>query len=153
MSLTFQKRSGLSALLAALTLAVGVAAAPASAQTTQSGLVNVVVANNTVQVPIGVAANVCGVQAAVLAANLFQNQVVDCTAVANATATRAARGGGGGGANQSGLVNIAIVNNTIQVPVAVAANICGVQAAVLAAGVIQNQAVTCNARGNATANA
>ena len=128
-------------------------AAPASAQTTQNGLVNVAVVGNTVQVPIGVAANVCGVQAAVLAANFAQNQTVNCQAVANATATRATPGGGGGGANQSGLVNIAIVNNTIQVPVAVAANICGVQAAVLAARFAQVQNVTCNAQGNANANA
>lgn len=48
-------------------------------------LINIVVfdvvdlRNVTVQVPIGVAANVCGVQANVLAQDTDQNQTVDCT--------------------------------------------------------------------------
>jgi len=70
-------------------------AAPAAAQT-QSGLVNVNVANvlndlslnllnqslnnNTVQVPIGAAANVCGVTANVLAAQKKSGGPISCTA-------------------------------------------------------------------------
>ena len=65
--------------LALVTTVFGLALTPAIAQQTrQEGLVNVNVANvlndlnvdvsnNTVQVPIGVAANVCGVNANVLA--------------------------------------------------------------------------------------
>jgi hypothetical protein len=66
-------------------MAVGVATPTASAQpVTTGGLVNVTVfdvLNNTdvnVQVPIGVAANVCGVQANVLAQGGIQ-EPVDCT--------------------------------------------------------------------------
>jgi hypothetical protein len=136
----------------ALALSLGIAAAPASAQTTQTGLVNVAVTDNTVQVPIAVAANVCGVQAAVLAAQIVQGPV-NCDAQANAIAVAPPAGGGGGGTTtQSGLVNIIIADNTVQVPVAVAANICGVQLAVLAANV--NQAnVTCAADAMAIAQA
>jgi hypothetical protein len=74
--------------------AVSILAVPAAAQ--QSGLVNVNVSNvlndldldllnnslnnNTVQVPIGVAANVCGVNANVLAAQRKAGDPVNCTA-------------------------------------------------------------------------
>ncbi len=73
---------------------ISAVAVPASAQ--QSGLVNVNVSNvlnnldldllnnslnnNTVQVPIGVAANVCGVNANVLAAQRKSGGPVTCTA-------------------------------------------------------------------------
>ena len=74
--------------------AVSILAVPAAAQ--QSGLVNVNVSdvlnnldldllnnslnNNTVQVPIGVAANVCGVNANVLAGQRKSGDPVTCTA-------------------------------------------------------------------------
>ena len=79
-------------------------AAPATAQ--QSGLVNVDVSNvlnnldidllnnslnkNTVQVPIGVAANVCGVTANVLAAQRKSGDPVTCTATNTSTALKRA---------------------------------------------------------------
>jgi hypothetical protein len=134
------------ALFATALIGVGVVA-PASAQN-QSGLVNVAVANNTVQIPIGVAANVCGVAVNVLSTATLTNPV-NCTAISGATATSTSNGGGGGG-NQQGLVNLSITNNTIQVPVGVAANVCGVAANVLAQGVATGTA-TCNALGNSTA--
>jgi hypothetical protein len=145
-----RRNARLTALLAGSILAVGVAAAPASAQTQQSGLVNVAVVDNTVQIPIGVAANVCQVQVGVLASALQQGPVT-CTAVAGATATAPAPGPGGT-TQQNGLVNLAVTNNTIQVPVGIAANICGVQAGVLANDLRQG-AAQCNALGNATATA
>jgi hypothetical protein len=142
-------RTRLVGIFVALALSLGIAAAPASAQT-QTGLVNVAVTDNTVQVPIAVAANVCGVQVGVLAAGLQQGAVT-CNAQANAIAVAPAAGGGGGGtATQTGLVNILVADNTIQIPVAVAANVCGVQAAILAAGVVQGP-VRCDAQGNAAA--
>lgn len=72
--------------------AVAAIATPAAAQ--QSGLVNVDVSNvlndldllnnslnnNTVQVPIGVAANVCGITANVLAAQRKGGDTMSCTA-------------------------------------------------------------------------
>jgi hypothetical protein len=76
--------------LTAGALSVGAIAAPAaSAQpVVTGGLVNVTVTNLlnnnqvSVQVPIGVAANVCGVQANVLAQSNVQDPV-DCTALTN----------------------------------------------------------------------
>ena len=143
-------RSRLAAVLATAALSVGLAA-PAAAQP-QNGLVNVAVVDNTVQVPIAVAANVCGLQVGILAQQLRQGPV-DCRAAADAVATRpngGGGGGGGGGGQQQGLVNLAITDNTIQVPVGIAANICGVQAAVLAQDLEQG-AATCEAEGNAQA--
>jgi len=138
------------ALLAAVvtSLACVVAAAPASAATNQNGLVNVAVVGNTVQIPIGIAANVCGVTVNALASGILTGPTA-CDAVAGATAT-AAPSNNGGGTHQSGLVNLAVDNNTIQVPVGIAANICGVTANVLATATATGGA-TCDAVGNGTA--
>lgn len=83
-----------------LSLAAGLsmgAMMPAAAQN-QGGLVNVNVEDNeilnelnlsvpvTVQVPIGIAANVCGIQANVLAAAVAQGQDVECDAQNNSRA-------------------------------------------------------------------
>lgn len=129
------------------TLALSLVSA-STAQPEQSGLVNVIVVDNTVQIPIGVAANVCGVAVNVLA-TATATAPVDCTAVAGAEA-RGRGGGGGGGGSQSGLINLYVANNTIQVPVGVAANICGISANVLAQGIVTGP-VSCEAQGNATA--
>lgn len=110
--------------LAALAMLVGLAAAPAAAQPPrQQGLVNVSVTDTTVQIPIGIAANVCGVAVNVLAtaANFGD---VDCTAEGVAIAENG--GDGGPAPRQRGLVNVSLHNTTVQVPVAVAANVCGV---------------------------
>ncbi len=128
-------------------LSLGIAVAPASAQ--QSGLVNVVVSNNTVQVPVAVAADVCGLQVGILAQGLAQGPV-NCTSSSGSTATATRSSTGSGGGPQQGLVNLAIVNNTIQAPVGIAANICGIQAGVLATLLAQGP-TTCNATGNGTA--
>jgi hypothetical protein len=113
------------ALLMAAMLAVTmvVAAAPAGAQVQEQGLVNVAITDTTVQVPVGIAANICGVAVNVLAtaANVGD---VECTAEGVAIAEH--ENGNGGPVMQEGLVNIAVTNTTIQVPVAVAANVCGV---------------------------
>jgi hypothetical protein len=140
-------RLALAACAVAVTGVVGTSAA--SAQTNQSGLVNVAVVGNTVQVPIGIAANVCQVSVNILA-QATSTAPADCTAVAGATAFAPAGGNGGGPTNQSGLINIAVTDNTIQVPVAIAANICDVAVNVLAQGIATGGA-TCNAVGNATA--
>jgi hypothetical protein len=77
-------RTRVTAAVAATAMAAGVAAPSAVAQP-QNGLVNVDVSNNTVQVPIAVAANVCGVQVGILAQKLRQGPV-DCDATTTATA-------------------------------------------------------------------
>ena len=132
----------------AASLSCVVAASPASAATNQSGLVNVAVVGNTVQIPIGIAANVCGVAVNVLAQGILTGPTA-CDAVSGATATSSGNNHGGN-TNQSGLVNLAVTDNTIQVPVGIAANICGVTANVLATATAAGGA-TCNAVGNATA--
>ena len=118
------------ARLAVATAAAAIAALPAApaeaARTSQDGLVNVSLSD--VNVPIGIAANVCDVSANVLAANNFSGPFGDCTAIAPATAT----GGGHGSTRQQGLVNISV--SDVNVPVGVAANVCNVAANVLAAG-------------------
>ena len=134
------------AALAAALLAL-VATGTATAQN-QSGLVNVAVVNNTVQVPVGIAANVCGVSVDVLSQGILTGDTA-CQAVSGATATFAG-GNGGSGGSQQGLVNLFVANNTIQVPVGLAANICGISAAVLAQ-FIHTGAAHCDAQGNGTA--
>jgi hypothetical protein len=113
-------------------------------------LVNVAVTNNTVQIPLGVAANICGVTAAVLSQQISTG-TVNCSAISNATAFTTGSGGGGG-AQQNGLVNVAITGNTIQVPVSAAANICGVGVAVLSQ-FVNTPATACTARSRGSATA
>jgi hypothetical protein len=142
-----QPRKGLKAMLAVVLAAgamtAGVAAGPASAQ--QEGLVNVAITNNTVQVPVAVAANICGVDVNVLAQDIQDGSAV-CTADADSRAT-ATRGGGGGGAGpQSGLINIDISNNTVQVPISVAANVCGLNVGILVQNLQQGDS-NCTASG------
>jgi hypothetical protein len=125
---------------AAAAMSFGVMGGLAEAQTTQEGLVNVLVDGVNVQIPIGVAANVCGVAVNVLAtAENFGD--VECQSEAIAIADGDRNGGNGNGGNgngngrqgdQSGLVNVAITDVNVQVPVAVAANICGVAVNALA---------------------
>jgi ChpA-C len=140
-------RRALLAVFAAAVVFLGLAAGSASGQ--QRGLVNVDVSNNTVQVPVAVAANICGVQANIIATNTFGGNAV-CTSTSRANAQDG--GGGGGGANQQGLVNVALTGNTVQVPIGVAANVCGVQANIIAAGTFGGNALcTAISRPEATA--
>src|SRR4051794_17882365 len=117
-SMSISKRP-LVAALSTCAIALGVSAGPASAQ--QSGLVNVDLSNNTVQVPVAVAADICGVQANVLAAGNFGGNAL-CSSASRSTATGG--GGGGGSTQQQGLVNVSITGNTGQVPLGVAAGFC-----------------------------
>src|SRR5215213_2493550 len=83
------------------TMSLGIAAGPASAQT-QEGLVNLDVSGNTVQVPIGIAANVCDVNVAVLV-NDFLDQAAKCDAGADADAIAVSSADPGATGDQSGL--------------------------------------------------
>jgi hypothetical protein len=135
-------------LAAFATAAMGLVGSSAATAANQNGLVNVDVSNNTVQVPIGVAANVCGVAVNILAAGTIASPAT-CDAVAGATAYSAGNNHGGS-TNQQGLINLAITNNTIQVPIGIAANICGIAANVLATQTVSGPA-SCNALGNSGA--
>lgn len=144
--------------LALLTLSAPSAAA---ANNGQSGLINVnlqdlaLAVPVSVAVPVDVAANVCGIDVAVLA-QLLQSGPVNCTATSNSTALSTAVAqsmtgtGGPANNNQSGLVNVNVQNLALAVPVSVAipvglaANVCGVNASVLA-HLKQTGSATCNA--------
>jgi hypothetical protein len=127
-------RGRLAALAATGALAL-TGAGSAQAATTQEGLVNVSLTDTTVQVPVAVAANVCQVQANVIASNNVQDPGL-CTSISRSTAQDG--GGGGGNTRQSGLVNVAVTDLTVQIPVGVAANVCNVQANVIASGNVQD---------------
>jgi hypothetical protein len=131
-------------------LCFGAFAAPAGAATHQDGLINVALTDTTVQVPIAVAADVCGVAVGVLSTALVQGPV-DCTALGGSDAT-VTDSGGNDNTRQSGLVNVSATNTTVQVPVGIAANICGVAVNVLSGPNIQFP-VECTAEGVAIANA
>jgi len=135
----------LATVTAASTLALGLGTPLATAQaaTTQNGLVNVSLTNTTIQVPVGVAANICNVSANVLT-SLVGNMAAPCTAFATATATATAPAMQGGNTRQSGLINISATNTTVQVPIAIAANVCNIAVNVLATQVA-NGAATCRA--------
>jgi hypothetical protein len=121
------RRTAAAVTTAAALSVTGIAmATPANAQPNradQDGLVNLALQDTNVQIPIGIAANVCGV-----AVNLLASQTatgpVDCEAEGVTSAER--ERGGPNNARQNGLVNVAIQDTNVQVPVAVAANICGV---------------------------
>jgi len=81
------KKSRLTVALATAAVSLGIVAGPASAQQgSQEGLVNVAIVdvlNNNqvnVQVPIGVAANVCGVNVGIIQQIRRAGGTVDCTA-------------------------------------------------------------------------
>jgi hypothetical protein len=131
-------------ILVAGTLSLG-SALPASAQPTfQSGLVNVNVGDVTVQVPIAIAANICDVTVAILVSDLRDGSAA-CDAFAESDATVTPAPPGGGPVVQEGLVNVNVGDVTIQVPVAVAANLCDVTVAALATDLLLDGEATCNA--------
>jgi hypothetical protein len=136
----------------ALALAMMFAVAmPANAQPVdQEGLVNVNIGDVTVQVPIAAAANVCGLAVNVLAEMVAEGDA-ECEAVAQSEA-RSERGNGQGPVNQEGLINLNLGDVTVQVPVAIAANICGVAVNLLAQVDLEGE-VTCEAIAEAIADA
>jgi hypothetical protein len=144
-------RRVLACSFAALTLAFGAGAGAAGAQTTQNGLVNLNLENITVQVPIGVAANVCDVNVAVLANLVDTGATQQCSSIADAAANAVTVGAPTGTTTQNGLVNVNLSNVTIQVPIAAAVNICDVNAAVLAS-LADTAGASCDAQAHGNAN-
>jgi hypothetical protein len=140
-------RVRMSILVAAMAASFCIAAAPAGAQ--QSGLVNVDISGNTIQVPIAVAANICDVNVAVLV-NDLRDDAAMCNATGDATAISPADGNGGGAGPQEGLINVIIADNVVQVPISVAANICDVNVAVLV-DLVNDDAAACTADATAVA--
>lgn len=99
----------------------------------QEGLVNVNVTDVVVQAPISVAANVCDVTVGVLVSRL-QDAASPCDATGSAEAITATESGPPAApapVDQEGLVNLNLTGVTIQLPIALAANVCDVEVAVL----------------------
>jgi hypothetical protein len=116
----------------------------------QTGLVNINVSDNVIQVPIGIAANICDVKVIALSAGIADFGETECTAISTSTAEATVTpGSGGGAASQTGLVNVNLENNTIQIPVAAAANVCDVDIVILATAILFNDATACEARAGA----
>ncbi len=128
-------------VVCAFTMVVG-ATGVADAQR-QNGLVNVNLENLQLQlpvsvnVPVGIAVNACGINAAAIADQDFQCEAKNNTrglsrAIAHATLYPAAAGGPSAAQRQNGLVNVNIEGLQLQVPVSVnvpigaAVNICGI---------------------------
>jgi hypothetical protein len=103
-----------------------------------------------VLVPIGVAANLCDINANILAQQERQGGA-QCEATAESVATPGS-GGGGGGGNQAGnsLVNVQLTDITIALPIAVAANVCDVNVNILAQQ-LRNGGAQCEATANSEA--
>ncbi|MCP1170101.1 hypothetical protein [Limimaricola litoreus] len=116
--------------------ALTVAASGAFAQG-QEGLVNVSVDDNTVQVPVDVAANVCDLDVNVLASDFVGSEETACeidqkTAAQNGIQSNGSNSAEGNNGQQNGLVNLSLDGNTVQAPIGVAANVCDVDANVIA---------------------
>ncbi|TMB67189.1 MAG: hypothetical protein E6J43_09035 [Chloroflexi bacterium] len=123
----------LAALMVAAVLPFAATAASAQPGGNQAGdsLVNVQISDLTVLIPVGVAANLCDVNANVLAQQANTGDAT-CTATAESIATPGQGNGGGGNQAGNSLINVQISNVTILVPIAIAANICEVNVNVLA---------------------
>jgi small secreted domain DUF320 len=139
-------RKFFAAVLATTTLSL-MGAASASAQPEQNGLVNINISGNTVQVPIGIAANVCDVNVAILVDD-FLDAAEPCRADATSTAevfVETPDGGQQGPGFQTGLINLNISDNQVQIPLAAALNVCDVNVAVLV-DIFDDAAAECEAR-------
>lgn len=137
-------RKGLLTLVLAVLLAVATLVTPATAAN-QNGLVNINIERNVVQVPVAVAANVCNVDVAILVGLLRDTGSTACTSEAFSGATVQDRPNNTGGTRQNGLINVNLENNTIQIPIAAAANICDVNVAVLVGAILKSGATECTA--------
>ena len=97
------------------------------------------------QVPVAIAANVCNVDVAVLVGLIRDNGSAVCDADAFSGAIVTGRDNGGGNTRQNGLINVNLENNTVQIPIAAAANICDVDVAILVGAILENDATQCDA--------
>ena len=138
-------------LLTAALMAVSLTIAPAASPARQSGLVNINLEDNVVQVPVALAANICGLDVNVLVGALRDTGETDCLATALSDATVTPRDGGNGSTRQDGLINVNIEDNVVQIPIAAAANVCDVDVAILVGLILRNDATRCEAGAGADA--
>jgi hypothetical protein len=144
-------KTRLAAVLATSSLAFTALVTTASAQPDQDGLVNVIVTDVQIAVPVSVAANICDLNVGILAQ---QARVGGTRCDADATSIASHGGGSGGGqpdpTAQTGLVNVFISDSQVAVPVSVAANVCDVNIGVLAEQLRIGE-TTCTATGDSVA--
>jgi hypothetical protein len=119
--------------------AVGLASPAAAAPPDQSGLINVNVSDLVVQIPIGIAANICDVNVAVLVGELVDG-AAPCNAATDPDANADITTPTGGPATQQGLVNVNVSDIVIQAPIGVVANVCDVNVAVLVQDLLDDSA-------------
>jgi hypothetical protein len=146
-STTLRRSAAVLVIAGGLTAGV-TAPAMAASNNTQQGLVNVNLQDINAQVPVALAANICGLPVSVLVQGLVTGPV-NCDARGTATATRNP-GTGNNQNNQNGLVNVNAQSLNVQIPIGVAANVCGVPVSILATA-IATSPVTCTANGISTA--
>ena len=127
----FKKITGATMAGAALAVAM---VGPVGAASNQAGdsLVNVQITDVTIAVPIAIAANLCDINVNVLAQQGDAGDT-ECTATATSIATPGG-GGNNAGQNQAGnsLINVQVAGLDVLIPIGVAANVCDVNANVLA---------------------
>ena len=109
---------------------------------------NVNIEDVQVLVPIALAANLCDVNVGVLASQERQGGAT-CEATAESIGTPG-NGSGGAPTNQQGLVNVNIADVDVLIPIGIAANVCDVNAAILAEQIRQGGA-SCIATADAIA--
>jgi hypothetical protein len=117
----------------------------------QEGLVNVNVTDVVVQAPVSLVANVCDITVALLVARL-QDAASPCDATGTAEAITATESGPPVAApvEQEGLVNVNLTGATIQLPIALAANVCDVEVAALVSE-LDDGSAPCDASSNSDA--
>jgi hypothetical protein len=116
----------------------------------QEGLVNVNVTDVVVQAPISVVANVCDVTVAVLVSRLADGaSPCDATGTADAI-TAPETGAPAAPVEQEGLVNLNLTGVTVQLPIALAADLCDVTVGVLV-NELDDGSAPCDASSNSDA--
>jgi len=118
----------------------------------QEGLVNVNVTDVVVQAPISVVANVCDVTVGVLVSRL-QDGASPCDATGTADAITATDSGvpaAPAPVDQEGLVNLNLTGVTVQLPIALAADLCDVTVDVLV-NELDDGSAPCDASSNSDA--
>ena len=140
------------ALLVVSVAALAMTSTAAAQHQAGDSLVNVQIGDITALVPVGVAANLCDINANVLAVQAREGGA-DCDATATSIATPGpGNGNGNGGGHQAGnsLVNVQIGDVTLMLPIAIAANVCDVNVNILALQLREGGA-TCKADADAEA--
>ena len=93
--------------------------------------------NTTIQVPSPPSRRTYAASRSTCIAQDNVEDAVRCTSISRSRANTGG-GGGGGPTTQSGLVNVAVTDLTAQIPIGIAANVCHVQANVIASGNVQD---------------